>query len=111
MRFITGINNATLICRGSRNLLPNMLRTLRDVIDCTPSGAKHLPGPSEDLPCDEKRDELFGHVVEISRAICQVILVASVRIAHEIGVIFKNGEFTLKTFLMHLILGVIEQIF
>ena len=88
-----------------------MLRALRDVIDRASPGAKHLPGPSEDLSRDEERNELFGHVVEVSRAICQVILMASVRITHEIGVIFKNGEFTLKTLLMHLILGIIEQVF
>src|SRR5439155_23685414 len=109
--FITGINNATLIRRGDRNLLPNMLRALRDVIDRAPPGAKHLPGPSEDLPCDQERNELFGHVVEISLAIGQVILVAAVRITHKIGVIFKDGELALKPLLMHLILGVIEQAF
>src|SRR5262245_62705880 len=89
--FITGIDDATLICRGSRNLLPNVLRALRDVIDCAPPRAKYFPSPGEDLPRDQERNKLFGHVVEISRAICQVIFVASVRIANEIGVIFKNG--------------------
>ena len=58
--------------------LPNLLRALGDVIDRAPPGAKHLPGPSEDLPRDQERNELFGHVVEISRAIGQVILVAAV---------------------------------
>src|SRR5215475_8364321 len=111
MRFITGIDNAALIRRSARNLLPNVLRALRDVIDRAPPGAKYLPGPGEDLPRDQERNKLFGHVVEISRAICQVILVASVRITYEVGVIFKNGQFTLKTLLMHLILGVIEQVF
>src|SRR5262245_35103683 len=89
--FFTGIDDAKLFRRGCSILLPNVLCALRDVIYCAPPGAKHLPSPGEDLPRDQERDKLFSHVVEISRTICQVIFMASVRIADEIGVIFKNG--------------------
>ena len=44
-------------------------------------------------------------------ALGEVILVAAVRIAYEIGVILKDGQLALKTLLMHLILGIIEQVF
>src|SRR5262245_60429729 len=90
MWFIASVNDAAFIGRGTGDFLPNMLRTLRDVINCAPPGAKHFAGTSEDLPRDQERNELFGHIVEISGTIRQVIFVTSVRVAHEVSIIFKN---------------------
>src|SRR5258706_13463072 len=90
MRFITGVDDTAFIGRGTGDFLSNMLRTLRDVIDRAPPSTEYFAGASDDLSRAQERNKLFGHVVKISGAICQIIFVASIGVAYEVGIIFKN---------------------
>ena len=88
-----------------------MLRPLRNVIHRAPPSAKYFTGPRKNLSRHQERDELFSHVVEIGAAVRQIIFVAAVRVADKIGIVFEDRQLTLKTFLMHLVLRIIEQVF
>ena len=91
--------------------MPDVLGALRDVKHRAAAGAEDLAGAREDLAGDQERDELLGHVIEVRGPLGEVVLVATVGVADEIGVVLEDRQVAGKALLVHLVLGVPQQVF
>jgi hypothetical protein len=69
-------------------------------------GLEDLAGPGVDLAGHQERDELLGQVVEVDVPIDQVVLVATVAVADEVGVVLEDRQLSGDAFLADLLLGV-----
>ena len=74
-------------------------------------GLEHLARAGVDLARHQERDQLLGEVVEVDVAVDEVVLVAAVAVADEVGVVLEDRELPGDALLADLLLRVDLQVF
>jgi hypothetical protein len=111
MRLVSGVDDGAAARGGAGDALPDVLRALAQAVDGAARGLQHLPGPADELPAHQERDQDVRKLAEVAGPRDQVVLVAAVRVPGRVGVVLEEVDIAGDALLVQAPLGVHEQAF